>query len=260
MNIILKISRTISDIAAITRRNLIRYTRLPQLIVFSTIQPVMFLLLFTYVFGGAIQPTGFHDYITFLLPGIIVQTVLFGSMQTGIGLAEDLSRGMIDRFRSLPMAHSAILAGRTLTDMLRNAFVIVLMVIVGFLIGFRIEHGIGKFGIAVLLTLLFGFAFSWVSATVGLMVKEVETAQVAGFIWIFPLVFASSIFVPIETMPAWLQSFANYTPITATVDAVRALSLGQPWQTDFWQAVLWTLGILLFFIPLSVYFYNKRKS
>src|SRR3989338_9101072 len=127
MNTTLRISRTISDIIAITRRNLIRYTRLPQLIVFSTIQPVMFLLLFTYVFGGAIQ-TSFHDYITFLLPGIIVQTVLFGYMQTGIGLAEDLSRSMIDRFRSLPMAHSAILAGRTLTDMLRNAFVIVLMV------------------------------------------------------------------------------------------------------------------------------------
>lgn len=259
MTTALKISRAFTDTIAIIWRNLIQYRRLPQLIVFSTIQPVMFLLLFTYVFGGAIK-TDFHNYISYLLPGIIVQTVLFGSMQTGIGLAADLQKGMIDRFRSLPMAHSAILAGRTITDTIRNIFVVVLMVAVGMIIGFRIEHGIPQFLLALLLTLVFGFAFSWISACIGMMVKDVETAQVAGFIWVFPLVFASSIFVPIESMPVWLQSFARHTPITATVDAVRALSLGQDAAPLIWPAVLWIAGLLLVFAPLAVYFYNKKQK
>jgi ABC transporter DrrB family efflux protein len=254
-----KIANATSDIFAVTRRNLVKYTRLPQLVVFSTIQPVMFMLLFTYVFGGAIK-SNFHSYLAYLLPGIIVQTVLFGSVQTGVSLAEDMTRGMIDRFRSLPMAHSAVLAGRTLTDVVRNAFVIVLIVTVGLIIGYRIEHGLGAFLLAVVLTLLFGFAFSWVSATIGLLVKDVETAQVAGFVWIFPLVFASSIFVPIETMPTWLQAFAKNTPITATVNAVRALSLGQASGTYIWYALLWIAALLVFFVPVAVYAYNRKNS
>lgn len=254
----IRFSHGFSDIMTITRRNLVKYVRLPQLVVFSTIQPVMFMLLFTYVFGGAIK-TNFEDYITFLLPGIIVQTVLFGSMMTGMSLAEDLQRGMMDRFRSLPMAHSAILGGRTITDAIRNLFVILLMTGLGLLIGFRVDHGIPEFALGILLTLLFGFAFSWVSAAIGMSVKDVETAQVSGFIWVFPLVFASSIFVPIETMPDWLQVFAKHTPITATVNAMRALSLGQDAAKYVWQSLAWIGALLLIFVPLSVYIYNKKK-
>lgn len=249
-------SSTISDVWVMISRNLIKYRRIPQLLVFSTIQPVMFLLLFTYVFGGAIK-VGNIDYIAFLLPGILVQTVLFGSMQTGIGLAEDLSKGMIDRFRSLPMARSAVLAGRTITDVLRNIFVVLLMTVVGFLIGFRIEHGLFNYLGAVALISLFGFAFTWISATIGLAVKNIETVQVAGFIWIFPLAFASSIFVPVESMSSGLRAFAEHTPITYTVDTVRALILGTPVGNNAWLSLIWILGIMLVFIPLAVSQYRK---
>lgn len=239
-----------------TKRNLLRYRRIPQLIVFSVIQPVMFVLLFAYVFGGAINIPGV-SYLQYLLPGILVQTVLFGSMQTGVGLADDVSRGMIDRFRSLPMARSAVLAGRTITESIRNLFVVTLMVLVGFLIGFRIEHGVGNFLLAVLLTVFFGFAFSWVSATIGLSVKNVETAQVAGFIWVFPLVFASSIFVPVQTMKHGLRVFAEHTPITYTVNVVRALTLGTPVGNNIWYSLAWIVGILIVFMPLAVSRYRK---
>src|SRR3989338_10352643 len=198
-------NHTLSDIQVMTKRNLVKFVRIPQLIIFSTIQPVMMLLLFTYVFGGAIK-TGTDEYINYLLPGILVQTVLFGAMMTGIGLVDDLSRGMIDRFRSLPMARSAVLGSRTITESLRNVFVVLLMTVVGYIIGFRIEHGFLNFGGALLFTIIFGFAFSWISATIGLLVKNVETAQTAGFIWVFPLAFASSIFVQVETMSGWVKT------------------------------------------------------
>lgn len=252
------LAATVSDILVMTGRNLVRYRRIPQLIMFSAIQPVMFVLLFAYVFGGAINIPGV-SYIQFLLPGILVQTVLFGSMQTGVGLADDLSRGMIDRFRSLPMARSAVLAGRTITESIRNLLVIALMVTVGAIIGFRIEHGAGAFLLAVLLTALFGFAFSWVSATIGLTVKNAETAQVAGFIWVFPLVFASSIFVPVETMKPGLRFFAEHTPITYTVNTVRALTLGTPVGNDLWYALAWIIGILVVFVPLAVVRYRQIR-
>lgn len=256
MNSLQKLKWLVSDTIAIIRRNLIHYTRLPQLVVFSTIQPVMFLLLFTYVFGGAIKSNS-AEYILYLLPGVLVQTILFGSMQTGIGLANDLSKGMIDRFRSLPMAHSAILIGRTLTDTIRNSVVIILMVTVGYIIGFRITHGFAHFALGIVSVLFFGFSFSWISAAIGLWVKNVETAQVAGFIWIFPLVFASSIFVPINTMPHWLQIFAAHTPVTLTANTIRALTFGQPYFTDLWQSALWALAILVAFVPLAVRLYKK---
>jgi ABC transporter DrrB family efflux protein len=247
---------TLSDIGVMTKRNLIKYRRVPQLLVFSTIQPVMFLLLFTYVFGGAIQ-TGAGNYIKFLLPGILVQTVLFGAMQTGIGLVDDLSRGMIDRFRSLPMARSAVLAGRTITDLIRNLFVVLLMTAVGFLIGFRIDHGFFNFLGAVGLISLFGFAFSWVSATIGLAVKTPETAQVAGFIWVFPLAFASSIFVPVESMSKWIRAFAENNPITYVVNTVRALTLGAPVGNNIWFALAWIIGLMVVFVPLAVRSYRQ---
>ncbi|MBI4363528.1 MAG: ABC transporter permease [Candidatus Doudnabacteria bacterium] len=247
---------TISDIFAMSDRNLIRYLRLPQLIVFSSIQPVMFLLLFAYVFGGAIKIPGV-DYIDYLIPGIIVQTVIFGSMQTGVGLADDLMHGMIDRFRSLPMSRSAVLAGRTLADGIRNIFVIILMVIVGYLIGFQFQNGLGNAVGALLLALILGFAFSWIAATIGLMVKNTETAQVAGFIWVFPLIFASSLFVPVETMPNWLQAFAHVSPITVSVNAVRAMSLGGEIGEPLLKSLAWIAAILVVFIPLAVSRYRR---
>lgn len=258
MSFLNKIYWLVSDIFAVSDRNLIRYRRLPQLLIFSTIQPVMFLLLFAYVFGGAIKIPG-KSYINYLIPGIFIQTAVFGAIQTGVGLADDLSRGMIDRFRSLPMARLAVLAGRTLSDLLRNVFVMILMTIVGYIIGFRFENGIpGAVG-AVGLALLFGFAFSWISATIGLLVKNTETAQVAGFIWVFPLIFASSLFVPIETMPKFLKAFASVSPITVTVNSVRALALGGPLAHWLWQSLAWVAGILIVFVPLSVYLYRRNK-
>lgn len=247
---------TISDILVMIKRNLLRYRRLPQLIVFSFIQPVMFVLLFAYVFGGAIQ-TSSGKYINYLLPGILVQTILFGAMMTGVGLADDVSKGMIDRFRSLPMARSAVLAGRTITEMIRNLFVVILMTIVGYTIGFRIEHGFGNFALAILLTAIFGFAFSWVSATIGLAVKNVETAQTAGFIWVFPLAFASSIFVPIDSMHGVVRTFAEHNPITYTVNVVRALALGLPVGNNIWWSLAWIVVILIIFVPMAVNNYRK---
>ncbi len=248
----------LSDIWTMTKRNLLAYIRLPQLLIFSTIQPIMFMLLFAFVFGGAIQ-TRSESYINYLVPGIIVQTVIFGAMQTGVGLAADLSKGMIDRFRSLPMARSAVLAGRTIAEAIRNLFIIILMTTVGYIIGFRFHESLGDAALAIGLTILFGFAFSWISATIGIVVKNIETAQVAGFIWVFPLVFASSIFVPVETMPNWLQHFVKINPITVTVNTVRGLTLGFPITPDIWYSLLWIAGILLVFVQLAVYFYRKAN-
>ena len=244
----------VSDTLAMTWRNLIKYPRIPQLLVFSSIQPVMFVLLFNYVFGGAIKvPHG--NYTDFLMPGIFVQTAIFGSTQTGIGLAEDLSKGMIDRFRSLPMARSAVLTGRTLSDTIRNAFVILLMTGVGLVIGFRIHNGLLNAFYAFVLILGFSFAFTWVSAFIGLIVRDVETAQVAGFIWIFPLTFASSVFVPLAGMPSWLQEFATRNPITLTANAARSLILGG--DVSPLPAGLWIVGILVVFVPLAVMRYRR---
>lgn len=247
---------TLSDIVVMVRRNLLRYLRLPQLLIFSTIQPVMFLLLFAYVFGGAIKVPG-QNYINYLIPGIFVQTAIFGAIQTGVGLADDLSKGLIDRFRSLPMARSAVLAGRTISDMSRNVFVVLLMTAVGYAIGFRFQNGFWRAIMALGLTILFGFAFSWIAATIGLLVKNTETAQVAGFIWVFPLVFASSIFVPINSMPKVLAGFAKISPITVTVNSVRALTLGGPLAHDLWQTLAWIGGILIVFVPVAIYLYRR---
>lgn len=246
----------ISDTWIMTKRNLLHYKRMPQLIVFSFIQPIMFLLLFAFVFGGAIE-THSGKYIMYLLPGILVQNVLFGAMMTGVSLAEDMSKGMIDRFRSLPMARMAVLAGRTITESIRNLFIIVIMTAFGYLIGFRIEHGVGNYLLAVLLCVFFGLAFSWVSATIGLAVKSVETAQTAGFIWVFPLAFASSIFVPLESMHGGVRWFAEHNPVTYTVNVVRSLSLGTPVTSDLTWALVWIVGILVVFMPLAVRLYRK---
>jgi ABC transporter DrrB family efflux protein len=258
----------IQDTVAMTRRNLLKYARVPTLLVFSTIQPVMFVVLFAYVFGGAIKGFGAQlNYKDYLMPGIFVQTVIFGSTQTGVALAEDLTRGMIDRFRSLPMARSAVLAGRTIGDTVRNLFVVALMTGVGYLIGFRFHDGVlGALG-AVLLVLMFGLAFSWISANIGLRVRDVESAQAASFVWVFPLVFASSSFVRVSDMPGWLQGFAKVQPISVVVNAARFLTLGPDRAhlaglegttfTHVWQALAWVVGILVVFVPLAVKKYRR---
>ncbi len=250
---------TLTDIRVLTWRNLLHYIRDPRLVVFSSIQPVLFLLLFTYVFGGAIKTT-VDNYITFLMPGIIVQAALFGSMMTGIALSTDLSKGIMDRLRSLPIAHGAILAGRTITDITRNVFVLILMLGVGYLIGFETNAPFGDFMLGILIALLFGFVFSWVSATIGLAVKNPETAQVAGFIWLFPLMFASSIFVPIGTMPDWLQAIAQRSPITYTVDAVRALWLGEDFGDPLFYSFLWSVALLIVFVPLAIRAFRRAAK
>jgi ABC-2 type transport system permease protein len=253
------LAHTVTDILAVTRRNLIRYARVPTLVIFSTIQPVMFVLLFRYVFGSAIRLPSFpYAYVDYLMPGIFVQTVIFGSTQTGVGLAEDLSKGMIDRFRSLPMARSAVLAGRTLSDTVRNAFVVLLMGVVGYLVGFRIHTDVLHAAIGVVLVLLFGLCFSWISALIGLAVRDVESTQAASFVWLFPLTFASTAFVPLQTMPGWLQAWAKVNPVSVTVDTMRGLLEGWPSATyHLGETLLWAVGILLVFVPLSVRKYRR---
>jgi ABC transporter DrrB family efflux protein len=250
----------VSDTLQIIKRNVKRNFRLPQLLIFSSIQPVMFLLLFNYVFGGAVQGAG-DKYINFLLPGILAQTAMFGAIQTGVGLAEDLNKGVVDRLRSLPIARFAVLAGRTLADATRNAFVIALMLGVGSLLGFRANEGLLALLGAVCIVLLFAYAFSWISACIGLLLRDSETVQVAGFIWVFPLVFASSVFVPVHTMPDWLQKFANNQPVTQVVNAVRHLTQGSvvDGETFVWKALLWSVGIILIFAPLAVWRYRKSQ-
>lgn len=230
--------------------------RQPELLVFSTIQPVTFVLLFRYVFGRAINVPGL-SYVNFLMAGIFVQTTAFASTATGVGLAEDLSKGIVDRFRSLPMARSAVLAGRTLGDLVRMVGVVLIMTVVGLAVGLRPSSVSGLVG-AILLPALFGFAFSWVSALIGLVVKDVETANVAGFIWLFPLTFASSAFVPLASMPGWLQAFAKLTPVTPTVDAVRALlNDGLPLRAPLLESLAWIVAILVVFSTLSVRRYRR---
>jgi ABC-2 type transport system permease protein len=259
----LPVEWVVSDAWAITKRNLLRYVRVPTLLVFSTIQPVMFVLLFRYVFGGAIKlPIPNVSYVDFLMPGIFVQTVVFGSTQTGVGLAEDLAGGMIERFRSLPMARSAVLAGRTVSDTVRNLFVMLLMTGVGMLVGFRFHGGF----VAAVMALAFGFAFSWISALIGLTAGNVEAAQASSFVWIFPLTFASAAFVPLQSMPGWLEAWAKINPVTIIVQALRALALGGDTATRLQggstfthvsQAVAWIVGILLVFVPLAVRRYRR---
>ena len=246
----------LADGLVLAKRNLVQIPRIPELLVFATIQPVMFVLLFRYVFGGAIDVGG-TSYVNFLMAGIFVQTVAFGSMTTGIGLAEDLKKGLVDRFRSLPMARSAVLTGRTVADLVRNMFVVAVMLVVGLLVGFRPEAGVTGWVAAIGLLLLLSFAFSWIGATIGLMVRSVEAVQSAGFIWLFPLTFASSAFVRTKDMPGWLQTFADHQPMTQVIDAVRGLLLDQSVGPHGWQALAWCVGILLVFMPLSVSLYRR---
>jgi ABC transporter DrrB family efflux protein len=246
----------ISDTLVLSKRNFLRIIRAPDLLLAFTVQPIMFVLLFAYVFGGAI-PTPGHSYIDFLIPGILVQTMAFGGFVTAMGIAEDLRKGLIDRFRSLPMARSAVLTGRTLSDIATNAVSITVMLIVGVIIGFGFSSPFPQVVLGILILLLFGYAFSWVFAFIGLTSSSPEAAQSLGFILIFPLTFVSSAFVPPETMPAALQWFAEWNPFSVTVNAIRALFIGDPAGNSVWGAVAWSLGIAAVFAFLSVTKYKR---
>ncbi|MEX0983936.1 MAG: ABC transporter permease [Actinomycetota bacterium] len=246
----------IRDTRALIGRNLILYIRVPQLLVFSTIQPVIFVLMFRYVFGGSIN-TGPISYVDYLMPGIFLQTVVFGSLATAVGLATDLKSGLLERFHALPMWTPAVLAGRTIADLARNVFVVILMMLVGFLVGWRVHTDVlGVIG-GGLLVLLFGFAMSWIFATVGLAVKDPETAQAAAFPVLAPLVFASAAFVPVQNMPGWLQPWARNQPVSVTAEAVRALVNGGPTGSLVLKSVLWSVLILAIFAPIAVRLYRK---
>ena len=248
----------VRDTSAIAWRNLIGIRRVPQLMVFTLIQPVIFVLLFTYVFGGAINglPPGL-SYVDYLIPGVFVQTAVFGSIITAVGMATDLKSGIIERFRSLPMSPSAVLVGRSASDLTRNVFVVILMGIVGFLVGFRYHNGLGKFLLGMLLVLAFGYAMSWIFAMVGIAVKDPETAQAAAFPVLAPLVFASSVFVPVGTMPGWLQAFAEHQPVSLTASAARQLMVGLPAGNDLLWACVWVVGIIAVCAPLAVRLYRR---
>jgi ABC-2 type transport system permease protein/oleandomycin transport system permease protein len=251
--------RLVTDTLIVAERNLIRIKRAPDLLTAFTIQPVMFLLLFVYVFGGAIS-TPHYDYKDFLLPGILVQNIAFGGFVTALGLNEDLNKGLIDRFRSLPMARPAVLAGRTLSDVATNSLSIVVLLATGLIIGFSFHASalevIGGFGIL----LLFGYAFSWVFALLGLLVSSPEAANSLGFIAVFPLTFISSAFVPTASMPAALRWFADINPFTIVVNAMRALWIGAPSGNNVWGAVVWALVILAIFAPLAVWRYRRAAG
>jgi ABC-2 type transport system permease protein/oleandomycin transport system permease protein len=248
----------VADAVTMTWRNLLTYVRLPQLLVFSTIQPIMLVLLFRYVFGNSINLSDPSvDYVDYLMPGVFVQATVFGALGTGVGLAEDLNKGLVERFRSLPMARSAVLGGRTIADATRNAFVLVLMTGVGLLVGFRIHGGVPAYLAALALVLLFTYALSWMAATVGLGASNGEAAQAALFPLVFPLVFASSAFVDTSFMPGWLQAFANHQPVTVTIDAARNLVLDQPIGWSVVGSIAWSLGLIAVFGPLAVRRYRR---
>jgi ABC transporter DrrB family efflux protein len=255
------VQSSVNDMAVVTMRNLRHFWRQPDLLLFSTIQPIMFVVLFVYVFGGAVAgalPPGV-SYVDYLLPGIFVQSVTFRASQTAVGLSEDLRRGVIDRFRSMPMARSAVLLGRTIADLVRNVLIIGLMIVVGYLVGFRFEAGVLPALGCVALVAAFGFALSWIFAFVSLVVRGAESAQTAGFVLLFPLVFASSVFVPVSSMPSWLQPFAKASPVTLTADAARTLALYGGVPSSLWESLAWIAGILAVFVPLSVWRYRRMS-
>jgi ABC transporter DrrB family efflux protein len=253
-----RLSWVVADIATMTKRNLLALARTPQALFFTTLQPIMFTLLFTYVFGGAIHVPGGH-YIEFLMPGIFVQTVIFGAMSSSAGLAEDLHKGIIERFRALPMSRSAVLAGRTTSDLVRNVFVVALITIVGYAVGFRIGTNFLLFICGALVILFFAYALSWGFAYIGLSAPNAETAQVMVFPLVFPLLFASSAFVPVASMPGWLQAFAEHQPVTQVVNASRSLMVGGVLHDPgaVWSALLWTVGLLAVLAPIAVRKYRK---
>ncbi len=251
--------RLVSDTMIVAERNLIRLPRAPELLLAFTVQPIMFLLLFRYVFGGAISTPG-YSYVDYLVPGIMVQNIAFGGFVTAIGLNEDVHKGLIDRFRSLPMARAAVLAGRTLSDVVTNALSITILLVTGLIIGFVFHTSVADGVTGLGLLLLFGYAFSWFFAFVGLLVSSPESANSVGFIAVFPLTFISSAFVPVQSMPSVLRAFAEVNPFTIVVDAMRHLWLGGPHASSVWEAFVWVFVIMAVFAPLAVARYRRAAG
>jgi ABC-2 type transport system permease protein/oleandomycin transport system permease protein len=263
--------RTVSDIAVVTRRNLLHAIRLPEVLLISASMPVVFIVMFTYVFGGAvgaaIPPAAAGKYVNWLIPGLLAQFALFGGAATAAGIAEDLTKGVVDRFRSLPMSRIAVLVGRTLSDLVRSAGTLTLMVAVGMLIGFRWQTSLGGVVAAIGVGLAFGYALSWVMAVIGLAVRTAEAVQAAVYLGVFPLAFTSSVFVPTATMPAWLQPFAANQPVTVATNALRGLILGPgalpPGQTVGGQValvLLWSAAIIAVFAPIAVRLFRRTST
>jgi len=249
----------ISDTWQMVRRNLRHIPRSPELLLDVTVQPVIFVVLFVYIFGGAIQTPGM-SYVNYLMAGIFVQTLVFACMTSGIGLAYDLQKGLIDRFRSLPMSRSAVVAGRTITDLLRGTLAVTIMFIVGLAVGFRPEGNALDWLIGLGLLLFFAFAFSWIGVTIGMLVGTPEAVQAALFVFVFPLTFASSAFVPVDTMPSWLQGFAENQPLSRVIDMLRNVFLGQPYREDALYTLGWSALILAIFFPIAISLYKKRTT
>jgi ABC transporter DrrB family efflux protein len=246
----------VSDTLTITRRNLLVWVRVPAYIMFTVIQPVMFVLLFRYVFGGAIPVKG-TTYVNFLMPGIIGQSAAFATFGTAIALAQELKKGVIDRLKSMPMARSAVLAGRLVADTGRMFITILILVGVGYAVGFRFQNGFGLAVAMVVLATIFGLAICCIAAFTGLAIGDEESVQAFGLIWLFPLTFVSSAFVPISTMPGWLQAFAKNQPVTIVIDTMRSMALGGPIATNLWLSIAWLGGIFIVFVPLAIRAYKR---
>jgi ABC transporter DrrB family efflux protein len=249
----------VSDTLVLAKRSLLRIPRQPDLLVGFTVQPIMFVVLFVYVFGGAIQTPGL-EYVDFLVPGIIVQSMIFGGFVTALGLAEDLKKGLVDRFRSLPMWGAAVLTGRVLADVGTNVIQLVVMIVVGYVVGFRFSTSVPEVVAGIVLVLFLGYAFSWVFAFIGLIASSPEAANAYGFTILFPVTFISSAFVPVDTMPSWLQPIAEHNPFTSMVNAARALFVGTPAGNDIWLAVVWGVVITGAFAALSIWRYRETVT
>ena len=250
----------VSDTLMITKRNLLVWMRVPAYIVFTVIQPVIFVLMFRYVFGGAIHAGNVGGYVNFLIPGILAQTAAFATFGTAIALAQELKKGVIDRLRSMPMARSAVLTGRLVADTARMSVTLLIVLGIGYAVGFRFTNGFVAAVAMLLLAVVFGVAICCIAAYTGLAIGDEESVQAFGLIWLFPLTFLSSAFVPIATMPGWLQAFANNQPVTYVVDTMRALALGGPVWDSLWKSVLWLAGIFVVFVPLAVRAYRRAGS
>jgi ABC transporter DrrB family efflux protein len=249
----------VSDTLTITKRNLLVWLRVPAYIVFTVIQPVIFVLMFRYVFGGAIHVPVKGGYVNFLLPGIIAQTAAFATFGTAIALAQELKKGVIDRLRSMPMARSAVLSGRIVADTLRMLVTVLIVIGIGYAVGFRFENGVAPAILMVVMAIFLGVSICMIAAFTGLAIGDEESVQAFGLIWLVPLTFLSSAFVPISTMPGWLQAFANNQPVTYVVNTMRALAIGGPVYSSLWKSLVWLIGILVVFGPLAVRAY-KRAS
>lgn len=250
---------TVNDTWLMTKRSITHIIRSLDQVLSLLLFPIMFMLLNRYVFGGAID-TGNVSYANYLFAGILVQVLAFGANYTTINLAVDLKEGIVDRFRSLPMASSALLVGHVLADLIRNVISVVIIIMVGFAVGFRPDATLLEWLMVAGLALLFSLAVSWVSAILGLMVKSLEAAQWIGFVFIFPLTFVSSAFVPTNTMPSWLRVFADNQPLTHVIDTMRHLLVGTPLDNSGWLAVIWSIALILVALPLSVWLFRRRAS